>query len=167
METQTSYRLCLKLRVGKALATEEPSLAASLAGYDVTISSEQHLQPLSEASWLLIECRGFVTEEDARGYGEALRRAAHLAGLCTRVGVDGGDPGENRTVSYVNPDALRSIGVLDPDARIAPDIHVLWSFQTTGRRCSFASGRRREYYSQTRTTSFALLRRHSRSLVRP
>lgn len=123
METQTSYRLCLKLRVGKALATEEPSLAASLAGYDVTISSEKHLQPLSEASWLLIECRGFVTEEDARDYGEALSRAVHLAGLCTRVGVDGGDPGENRTVSYVNPDALRSIGVLDPDARIAPDIH--------------------------------------------
>ncbi|MYD27798.1 MAG: hypothetical protein F4X03_02610 [Dehalococcoidia bacterium] len=123
METHNSFRLWLKLRVGKALATEEASLSVTLAGREVTISSERQSQPLSEASWLVFDCHGFATEEDARDYGEELRRAVHLAGLCARVGVDAGDRGENRTVSYVNPEVLQGSGVLDLDTRIAPDIH--------------------------------------------
>lgn len=123
METHNSFRLWLKLRVGKALATEEASLSVTLAGHEVTISSERQSQPLSEASWLVFDCHGFATEEDARDYGEELRRAVHLAGLCARVGVDAGDRGENRTVSYVNPEVLQGSGVLDLDTRIAPDIH--------------------------------------------
>ncbi len=123
MEKQIRYRLWLKLRVGKALGTEEAVLTASVAGTEVTIQSEKRSQPLSEASWLLIGCRGFEAEDDARGFGERLRRAVHLAGLCTRVGVDAGDPGEDRTVSWVYPEFLRRIGGLDPDIRIGPDIH--------------------------------------------
>ena len=62
-------------------------------------------------------------EDDARNFGEKLRRAAHLAGLCARVGVDAGDPGDDRTVSWVNPEIVRGSGVLDLDTRIGPDIH--------------------------------------------
>ena len=123
MEKRNGYRLWLKLRVGKALATQETALSASVAGRDVMIESERQSQPLSEASWLLIGCRGFRAEHEARDFGEKLRRAAHLAGLCARVGVDAGDPGDDRTVSWVNPQFLRESGGLDPDTRIAPDIH--------------------------------------------
>ena len=108
LEKKIRYRLWLKLRVGKALATEETVLTASVAGREVTIVSERQSQPLSKASWLLIECRGFEAEDDARDFGEKLRRAVHLAGLCARVGVDAGDPGEDRTVSWVNPKSCRS-----------------------------------------------------------
>ena len=93
MEKKIRYRLRLKLRVGKALATEETVLTASVAGREVTIESERQSQPLSKASWLLIECRGFEAEDDARDFGEKLRRAVHLAGLCARVGVNAGRPG--------------------------------------------------------------------------
>ena len=103
MEKKTTYRLWLKLRVGKALATEETALTASIAGRELVIESEGKSQPLSEAPWLLIGCRGFEAEDDARDFGEKLRRAAHMAGLCARVGVDAGDPGEDRTVSWINP----------------------------------------------------------------
>ena len=123
MEKKVPYRLWLKLRVGKPLASEEVALTASLAGREVTIKSEMESQPLSKASWLLIECRGFETEDDALTFGEELRRAVHMAGLCARVGVDAGDPGEDRTVSWVNPDLLRKSGILDPDTRVGPDIH--------------------------------------------
>ena len=122
-EKRAGYRLWLKLRVGKTLSTEATSLTASVAGREVTIKSEKESQPLSEASWLLIGCRGFEGEDDARDFGEKLRRAVHLAGLCARMGVDAGDPGEDRTVSWVNPDVLRGSGGLDPDTRIGPDIH--------------------------------------------
>ncbi len=67
-----------------------------------------------------MKCGGFETEDQAREFGEDLRRAAHLAGLCNRVGVDAGDPGEDRTVSWVNPEVVQSI---IPDARLAPDVH--------------------------------------------
>ena len=123
MEEKIRYRLWLKLRVGKALGTAETVLTASVAEREVTIQSERQSQPLSEAPWLLIGCRGFETEDDARGFGEELRRAVHLAGLSARVGVDAGDPGDDRTVSWFNPEVLREIGGLDPDIRIGPDIH--------------------------------------------
>ena len=141
MEEKSHYRLRLKLSVSKALATEEADLTASLAGREVTIKSERESQPLSEASWLLIECRGFETEDGARSFGEELRRAVHLAGLCTKVGVDAGDQGEDRTVSWLNPDFLRQSGVLDPDERIGPDIHGIVVLPDDGKTRFFGSGR--------------------------
>ena len=124
-ENRVRFLLRLKLRVGKKLATEETVLTASLAGRQVTIRSERQSQPLSEASWLLIGCRGFEGEDDAKGFGEKLRRAVHLAGLCARVGVDAGDLGDDRTVSWVNPEFLRRRGGLDPKTRIGSDVHGL------------------------------------------
>ena len=124
MAGKTKYRLWLKLRAGKALATEESALTASVADRTVVIESNSQSEPLSKASWLVMGCRGFETEDDAREFGEKLRRAAHLAGLCARVGVDAGDPGEDRTVSWVSPEILRRGGSgLDPDTRIGPDVH--------------------------------------------
>ncbi len=123
MAEKIKYRLWLKLRVGKPLATEERALKALVAGRTVTIESDRQAEPLSKASWLVMGCRGFETESHARKFGEKLRRAAHLAGLCARVGVDAGDPGEDLTVSWVNPKTLCSGGGLDPDTRIGPDVH--------------------------------------------
>ena len=123
MAEKIKSRLWLKLRVGKPLATEEQVLKALVAGRTVTIESDRQAEPLSKASWLVMGCRGFETKDDARGFGEKLRRAVHLAGLCARVGVDAGDPGEDRAVSWVNPEMLRSGGGLGPDTRIGSDVH--------------------------------------------
>ena len=120
MAAKNTYRLWLKLRVGKSLATEESALTASISGRTVTIESESRGQPLSKASWLVMDCRGFETENQAREFGEELRRAAHLAGLCARVGVDAGDPGEDRTLSWLNPELFRG---KNPDMRLGPDVH--------------------------------------------
>lgn len=140
MEKGTGYRLWLKLRVGTALATEETALTASVAGREVTIESGQS-KPLAEASWLSIKCRGFETEEDARAFGEKLRRAVHMAGLCARVGVDAGDPGEDRAVSQINEDFLRRRGVLDPETRIVADIHGILVLPDDGKKLLFGRGR--------------------------
>ena len=114
------YRLWLKFRVGKSLGTEDRALTASIAGRTVTIESENREEPLSKASWLVMSCPGFETEANAREFGEELRRATHLAGLCNRLGVDAGDPGEDRTMSWLNPEIVRKV---NPDVRLAPDVH--------------------------------------------
>ena len=114
------YRLWLKFRVGKSLGTEDSASTASIAGRTVTIESENRGEPLSKTSWLVMNCRGFETEAQAREFGEELRRATHLAGLCNRMGVDAGDPGEDRTMSWLNPEVFRRV---NPDKRLAPDVH--------------------------------------------
>ena len=120
MAEKTKYRLWLKFRIGKPLATEDNALTASIAGGTVTIESENRGEPLSKTSWLVMNCRGFETEAQAREFGEELRRATHLVGLCNRVGVDAGDPGEDLTMSWLNPEVFRSV---NPDKRLAPDVH--------------------------------------------
>ena len=116
------YRLWLKVRVGKSLGTEDRALTASVAGRTVTIEPENREEPLSKASWLVMSCGGFETEVQARAFGEELRRATHLAGLCNRLGADAGDPGEDRTVSWLKPEIVRNVS---PDVRLAPDVHGL------------------------------------------
>ena len=117
---KTKYRLWLKLRIGKSLDTEDDALTVSIAGRTVTIESENRGEPLSKTSWLVMSCRGFKTEAQAREFGEELRRATHLAGLCNRLGVDAGDPSEDRTMSWLNPEIVRNV---NPDIRLAPDVH--------------------------------------------
>ena len=114
------YRLWLKFRVGKSLGMEDSALTASIVGRTVTIESENRGEPLSKTSWRVMDCRGFETEAQAREFGEELRRATHLAGLCNRLGVDAGDPGEDRTMSWLNPEVVRNV---NPDIRLAPDVH--------------------------------------------
>lgn len=114
------YRLWLKFRVGKSLGTEDRAVTASISGRTVTIESENREEPLSTASWLVMSCRGFEAEAQAREFGEELRRVTHLAGLCNRLGVDAGDPGEDRTMSWLNPEI---VGNVNPDVRLAPDVH--------------------------------------------
>ena len=120
MVEKTKYRLWLKLRIGKSLDTEDDALTVSIDGRTVTIESENRGEPLSKTSWLVMSCRGFETEAQAREFGEELRRATHLAGLCNRLGVDAGDPGEDRTMFWLNPEIVRNV---NPDIRLAPDVH--------------------------------------------
>ena len=129
MAEKTKYRLRLKFRVGKSLGAEGSALTASVAGRPVTIESENRGEPLSKASWLVMNCRGFETDAQAREFGEELRRAAHLAGLCTRVGVDAGDPGEDRTMSWLNPEVFRGA---NPNQRLAPDVHGIVTLPDDG-----------------------------------
>ena len=66
---KTKYRLWLKLRIGKSLDTEDDALTVSIAGRTVTIESENRGEPLSKTSWLVMSCRGFETEAQAREFG--------------------------------------------------------------------------------------------------
>ena len=109
MAEKTKYRLWLKFRVGKSLSTEDGTLTASLVGRTVTIESEDRGKPLSKTSWLVMSCGGFETEDQAREFGEELRRATHLAGLCNRMGVDARDPGKDRTMSWLNPEVYPGV----------------------------------------------------------
>ena len=122
----TGYGAWLTFRVGKRLHTEEAALTVTMLGKTVTINSEKKDQPLCESFWLVASCTGFDSETEAKAFGEELRRAVHLAGLGTKVGVDARDPGEDRTLSWTNPEIpIESLRDKHPDLRLAPDVHGL------------------------------------------
>ena len=123
MTKTTKYRLYLKLKIGKLLDSKEKFVTAVVGGRSVKIQSESPPQPLSETPWLVMESGGFETVDQAREFGEELQRAAHLAGLCARVGVNAGDPGDDRTLSWFNPEFLGSAPSENPDLRVGPDVH--------------------------------------------
>ena len=128
MSGDVGYRTRLKVRIGKGLTTSETSLNAKLNGRDVTVKSAKRDQPLEEASWLVMSSRGFANEREAFEHGEQLRSAAHLAGLCTRVGVDGRAVGEDRTTSGIfagGEEWLRSRGALQAVEQVVGDVHGL------------------------------------------
>ena len=128
MSADVGYRTRLKVRIGKGLTTSETSLEAEFNGRDVTVKSAKRDQPLEEASWLVMNSRGFANEKEAFEYGEQLRSAVHLAGLCTRVGVDGRAIGDNRTTSGFfagGEEWLRSLGALQADEQVVNDVHGL------------------------------------------
>ena len=124
----TKYCVRLKVRVGKGLTTTESSLSAIFQGKELTVKSAKKDEPLEDASWLVICARGFATERQAKEYGESLRGASHLAGLCCLVGVDGRAIGDERPKVYVSPageESLRSLGVLQAGEKWTPDVHGL------------------------------------------
>lgn len=124
MSGKSGYRLLLKFQVGKKLGTDDPVLTARVAGKEVSIrSAEGQHQPLSEASWLILRCAEFDTEKQARRFGEELRRAVHMAGLCARVGADAKDPGEDETRSWFDPHFISHLSGGDAQWKIAPDVH--------------------------------------------
>ena len=138
MSEKTKYYLRLQLRLGKPLSNEGETLEASIAGRTVTIKPVSRGGSSSETPWLAMKCRDFETADQAREFGEDLQRATHLAGLCTMVGVDAGDPSADRELSWVNPDVIREV---NPDVRIVPDIHGLAVLpDDDGNNVHFSSG---------------------------
>ena len=131
MSQSVGYRTRLRIRIGKGLTTDNTSLKAAFDGRDVIVQSATPDQPLKEASWLVMSVRGFTTQGEASDYGEDLRRAANIAGLCTLVGVDARAMGDDRTTtifSALGDEWLRSRGILQPHEKTVPDIHGISVF---------------------------------------
>ena len=101
---------------------------ANFKGREIVLSSARDNESLGEAWWLVIGARGFATETEAREFGEELRCATQLAGLCTFVGVDGRSCGDDRPQAGFSPEGekwLRELRGLQPEHRLLPDVHGL------------------------------------------
>lgn len=85
-----SYRARLRFRLQKKLniATNEHRFA--VAGREVVLSAPTPEQTIRDSEWLVMNTRGFASEEDARQFGHGLRAAIELASVSTRLGVDAG-----------------------------------------------------------------------------
>jgi hypothetical protein len=122
MVDASGVRIRLRVRVAKGLTTEAASLQFVMANKDVTITSQNKEEPLSKAKWIVLNARGFSTEEMARHFGTTLRSVLQLAALSSRLGVDAG---EDKPTSWVSEDFARSTGLIKEHERISPNVHGL------------------------------------------
>lgn len=120
----------LRVKAGKALTSDETSLQFVFAGRQVTLKAEERDQALRESKWLVFTAEGFESEAEAQSFGEELRSAVQLTGVCTLLGIDGGD---DRTSVWVDEEFARSLGLIEKDERVAPNIHGVSVYPADGR----------------------------------
>lgn len=111
MVDSRGFRLMLEARTGMAFDREETRLAASFAGRQVTVSSYLG-ESLRDTNRVVFEARGFTTKAEAREYGEKLRTAVQIAGLCALLGVTA-RPGEDLGWFDVNETDMRGLIILE------------------------------------------------------
>jgi hypothetical protein len=115
-------RVRLRVRITKALNTEDISRTINIAGREVQVCSQKRNQPLSEAVWIVFLAGGFSTEEEARDFGKRLITITEVAGLCSGLGVD---VGQDKPTSWVSEEFARAVHGLQPHEEIFPNVHGL------------------------------------------
>src|SRR5271166_7010216 len=120
MAEPVGYRVRLRVRLTKALNTEDASRVISLGGREVTIVSQTPDQRLSEALWIIFRGQGFSSEAEAREFGEQLRTITEFAGLCSRLGID---VGLDQPTAWFSEEFARSAGLIQPHERLTPNVH--------------------------------------------
>ena len=129
-----SYLVRIQVQVGSRLRTDANCLTPTALGRPVAIKPRSG--SISETDWLVLEARGFSSEEDARKFGERLHLLATIAGLCSHLGIDAG---RDRTLSRFTEHAGRRKG-LERDVRMPPEIHGILVLPDDGKsRFAYAS----------------------------
>lgn len=85
-----TYRARLRFRLLKKLSINEPERRLTVAGREVVLSSPIPDMPIRDSEWLVMNARGFSTEDEAKDFGRKLRSAIELASVSTRLGIDAG-----------------------------------------------------------------------------
>ena len=86
----STYRARLRFRVQKKLDIDSTEHRFDIAGRNVVLSSALPDTPIRDSEWLIMNARGFASEDDARQFGHRLRSAVQLSSVATRLGVDAG-----------------------------------------------------------------------------
>lgn len=85
-----TYRARLRFRVLKKLNIEANEYRFLVAGREVILSAMTPESTIRDSDWLVMNARGFASEEEAREFGHNLRSAIELSSVATRLGVDAG-----------------------------------------------------------------------------
>ena len=132
-ETPT-YRVRLRFRLLKKLGVDATEYRFQVGHREAVLSAVAPDGAIKDSEWLVINVRGFLSDEEARSFGHGLRSAIELASVSTRLGVD---VGRNLATSglgqHVKEHILRETGALVRD-----NIHGLDVFEDDPRVMFFA-----------------------------
>jgi len=85
-----SYRTRLRFRLQKKLDIKTNEHRFTIGGCEVVLAAPTPDCAICDSEWLVINTRGFASEEEARQFGHNLRSAIELSSVSTRLGIDVG-----------------------------------------------------------------------------
>lgn len=85
-----TWRARLRFRLQKQLNVDDREYRILVAGREIVVAPQLPDQKICDSEWLVINARGFTSEDEARRFGTRLRSALEVSAVATRVGVDTG-----------------------------------------------------------------------------
>jgi hypothetical protein len=90
MAEPVTYRARLRFRVQKKLDIKTNEHRFMVKDREVVLAPTLPDVDICDSEWLVLNTRGFATEQQARDFGHKLRAALEVSSVSTRIGVDAG-----------------------------------------------------------------------------
>lgn len=85
-----TWRTRLRFRVQKRINIDANEHRLTIAGRAVVLTPPTPDVTIADSEWLILNARGFTTENEARQFGTKLKTALEISAVASRVGVDAG-----------------------------------------------------------------------------
>jgi hypothetical protein len=120
-----TWRVRLRFRLQKRLNIQANEHHLSISGHEVVLSPQVTEQAIRDNEWLVMNARGFTSQDEALRFGTKLRSALEVSAVAVRVGVDAGrDLATTGLGRGVREEILRSTGALVRDNIHGLDVFV-------------------------------------------
>ena len=120
MTEPVTWRARLRFRLQKKLRIDANEHRLEVAGRMVVLTPPTPDVKIMDSEWLIMNARGFGTEEEARQFGVRLKAALEVSAIAARLGVDTGRNLATSGLGKVVKDALAKEG-----AHVRDNIHGL------------------------------------------
>jgi hypothetical protein len=90
MNNPKTYRVRYRFRLQKTLSVSDLERRFTVAGYEVAISSQMPDTKIEDDEWLVMNVRGFQSENDAATFARKLKAASELSSVIARLGINAG-----------------------------------------------------------------------------
>ena len=84
MSTPTTWRARLRFRLQKRLNIEANAHRLQVAGREVVLTPPTPNLKIGDSPWLIMNTRGFASEDEARDFGRKLKAALEVSAVAAR-----------------------------------------------------------------------------------
>lgn len=85
-----TYRVRFRFRLQKQLHLDQKEFRFQIQGHEVVLSPQATDLNISDSNWLVMNVRGFETDEAAKTFGRKLKSTCELSSVTSRLGLDSG-----------------------------------------------------------------------------
>lgn len=90
MSNPETFRARFRFRLQKKLNIESKEYRFRVGSYEIVLSPQLPDVNICDSEWLVMNTRGFQSEDQARLFAERLKTACEVSSIATRLGVDSG-----------------------------------------------------------------------------
>lgn len=90
MNDPETYRARYRFRLQKKLSISEKERRLNVAGREVVVSSQMPDTKIENDEWLVMNARGFASEEEATDFARRLKAASEFSSVIARLGINAG-----------------------------------------------------------------------------